>query len=498
MNNLVRAAIVAIPIAISACNQNSGNNENSSKDTAATATVITANVDFDKLLAALPVLELPFDKYRLEDIPANKFTPVNKDHRYVSYKAGLLARKPRYIAIIYQCNVNPDKGWYHTYLVTYTPAGKEIAREEIAMNTLEENGNEKSNISTVPVLENDSIVELRMQWYRYETKNEDEPKSKARLRMLKINPDGAIIHLPQETDSFEAFMKRFPVLKLPLTIDKKPETATLRPLSKLTPYYNFEEFIFYDSLNLYHYGKVITNNKVPLLLYATGHMEQEEMVMDPSIQLVSYNENGKEVNRCIAFGAMGAEGYYTDVKSTIIAPDGSFKQVEEVGEPGDNTRVTTKIFTWNRNTTIDNDGKFHTIYTSLLLSSPQFTEKALKIKLKERREAETPHSPYSANFNEDVTLIPWEKPLLLKLHIFQNEHELLAEFFTVDSKGKLLDRYTFINTLKKTPYDQVKAGDNADHDATADEESRHLQGPALIQLADKQLEVTPDGRFKMK
>ncbi|NIG56064.1 hypothetical protein [Chitinophaga sp. Cy-1792] len=495
MKTLAKTLMALLSVSMLACQ----NNETNNSDADIAKVTIKTIPGFSGMVDTLPKLTMPYNDDQLKTVQANAFIPAANGHKFQMIQAGVLFNRDTVTALIFKCYTDLNKNRYQVFLATFHKNGKTIASEEIGVNAVEENGNEHSNTSMQPVFDGDSLVQLRTQWYVYYTNRESSPKSKSKLKLIRIGRNGTITHIPQENVSFQDFMNRFPALKLPLALTIAPDNSLLKPVSLLTPYYNFEGYMLADTLQFYHFGRISLPGKYPMLVYTTGQMEQGEGITEPGYQLVVYSPEGKETDRHMLLGTEAAESYYTTAENATIDASGNIHLTETLGEP---VYYTVNLsddlrYIWDLSLKPDNEGKLDQTRNSLQIASNFYDPATLKANLKEILSGEEEHEEHYFN---GVSWIPFEKPVAIGLHIFRRNNEVLAEVFLGNENMDVTDRFIVYNGLKRTIYAGTMPAQFEDQDdaISAQGEKIEFNGPVTLKVAGKLLEVTPQGKFKVK
>ncbi|WP_160717219.1 hypothetical protein [Chitinophaga solisilvae] len=474
MKRLTTSVLVAPLFAILSC----GGNSNAHTETQ-TDTLKTASFGFSDWIKNLSVLDKPLELTQLKDV-TGKSGPLQGD-QYATVEAGILSGNDRFIAVIVKGTLKKENNSI-TYLITYTPDGKEIARAEVGMQT--DGETDGTSIFKFPLADNDAMIEVREEWFI--SKKGEDPEMRYKTRFLKLESDGSIAAVPQETATFDAFAGRFNDISLPLTVSE-PDVARLKPLSKLTPYYNFEELMRIGDVRAFHYGKAAIPGGPLYLLYATSETKNtSDYFQAPSVQLVSYM-NGKEADHLWIWSASSSEGVESSTKDAVVEKDGAItlSQTEDADGPGSDYPYTGKFKNMYRYKP-DASGKFVKTLTGLEFISPDFTAAALKKIMTEQQ---------NVVMTAMILRFKREMPVFVHLKWHDQNGEQLVEFFTTDQAGKVLDRYQVYNTLKKTSYAEVSAKDGAVTGNQVDAADEKLEGAARLVLGNKTVTIAQDGMF---
>ncbi|WP_147243599.1 hypothetical protein [Chitinophaga flava] len=488
-----RLASMLILLPLMACLSCNTNNGHATTEEHAD-TVKTVPFNFHAWSKALKVIEKPIDIYSLEDVTNNPGPFAAGGFKKIS--AGILSRSKSYMAIIAWCETNEKESGSVTLLLTYTPDGKEIARQEIGREKQETREDESNYLHKWPEMNNDSIVLVKEIWYTVRKGGDDTGENKARMKQYKINQRGEVTVIPQETESFDAFTGRFNVLTTPLNITM-PDLAQLKPLSLLTPYFDFSDVLYFNDIRFYHYGKIPLPGKRIYLLYAAAQMYGDEAERDSTVQLIAYTSDGKETGRVRLNGIYASEGLYDASKNAAIAADGTISVTEESNEDqmGDvfyfTSMVSDKVIYRP-----DAEGKLVRELKAREYNSSDFSTANLKEMLVSRRkDADKPDT----ELDQPLFTIPQEKNIYVRVHVYDNGQEQLVELYTVDAELHVLDHHVIYNTLKKVSYEKASAKDKTTVEGESDpdpDKKTLLKGPATIRLKDKILQITPEGKFR--
>ncbi|HVI49555.1 MAG TPA: hypothetical protein VM802_32105 [Chitinophaga sp.] len=454
----------------------------------------TSGKQFSDWIATLKVLEKPLELYGMPDI-TGKTGPFDS-HPYKSVTAGVLSAGKHYYAVLFQCTTQHSATEVVTFLVTYTPDGRQIATREVGMEKDISESGSHTYVRKWPVMENDSIAEIREAWDVIEGEDEGDMETKARIKFIRIAWNGEIVSIPQETETFEAFAARFPSMKLPLTISK-PDNALLKRISMFTPYFNFEEYIYYDSIKVYHYGKVASTAKQTILLYATDELGQEELEQLPSVLAVAYDAGGKETDRLLLQGGTATEGYSRGADGAVIDMDGTIHVKKTETDAGLDGLIPVPGETVQQQVCrLNAIGRFMQETKSIAYTFSSLDAASLKGEFDERRKYPEQVS-WKDSICQLVFSIPWERSIYVALHAYDVAGEQLVELFTATQDGKPLDHYIVYSTLKKTP--PAKAITIAGLEPVAEtpqaENALLFNGVVTITFDHKTMHISKEGKF---
>lgn len=493
MRRLASALILVPAMAFFSCNNNSGTAEVPLADS-----VKTVSFDFKGWLKHLKPVEQPVYIYNLQDIDSTLGPFAQSGFHSVS--AGIVSRHKNYVAIVAQCIFKKDEPANTVLLLVYSPDGKEIARQEIGSDKDETKNDETNSVHKWPEFLNDSTFWVKESWYSHK-KGDDNGDSKARMKQYRIDYTGKVTAIPQETVAFDAYAGRFKPLTVPLTITY-PSLAGLKPVSLQTPYLDFTEWMYFEQVDLYHYGKIALPGKGTYLLYATGQLNGGESVMDSTVQLVYHSPDGKESSSIRLNGYSGSEGYYAASKNASIAADGTIRVIEESNdEEGYGGEIYFPSHLEDEVTYTPIEGaKLKRQVVGKNFVTEELSANDLKELLATRRSNYAANTQPNTEFDQSLYSIQRNDIVLVRLHVYDNGGEQLVELYTIKPDLKVLDRYILLNTLKSMPYDKVKAADDValegeNHKA---DNLQTLNGPAIFTLKDKVLQITPEGKFQVQ
>ncbi|MBC9933451.1 hypothetical protein [Chitinophaga qingshengii] len=493
MRRLATVLILVPAMAFFSCNNSSSTGEVPLADS-----VKTVSFDFKEWLKHLKPVEPPVNTYDLENIDSTLGPFAQSGFHSVS--AGIVSRHKNYVAIAAQCIFKKDNYDNTVLLLVYSPDGKEIARQEIGSDKDETKNNETNSMHKWPEFLNDTTFWVKETWYT-QKKGDDVGDSKARMKQFRIDYTGKITAVPQETVTFDAYASRFKPLTIPFTITY-PNVAGLKPVSLQTPFLDFSEWIYFEKVDPYHYGKIDLPGKGTYLLYATGQLNGGESVMDSTVQLVYHSPDGKESSSIRLNGYSGSEGYYTASKNASIAADGTIRVIEE---SNDNGGTGEELYFGNTmedevTYTPKEGGKLKRQLVKKNFITEELSVNDLKELLANRRSNYAANTEPKTEIDQSLYSIQRNDIVLVRMHVYDNGAEQLVELYTIKPDLKVLDRYVLLNTLKSMPYDKVKAADDValEGEHYKADNLQILNGPAIVTLKDKVLQITPEGKFQVQ
>ncbi|QHS61787.1 hypothetical protein [Chitinophaga agri] len=445
---------------------------------------VTKYYDF---LNGLTQLKLPYpNAYDLKEIKEYAHY-LGIDTTYQEVRAGRFATMNGLTPVIFQCEISDYER--RTWLVIFNDNGIEKSRLQIAADVrpaeeaeAEEPTAVKDTTSTQFTSEwyyigLDSVIEVRA---RHSTYVAGSQKVNTTLRFYRITSKGTIKEVSRDKETFEKYATHFPARQLPATVDTV-NTVVLKPVSRLTPYYDFRE----ESQDpLYALGKLEIGNRATALLYARDTIYLDEGLNYPEVKLITYKK-GKEVDKIVVYGGTLGEHTETIYRKCVVDKDASINLQEE------DSRV------------IDSSFRFKTVYnmqyeilpggkiigrqaTSIVHSSKLYNEKALIKYFKGQKSSHT----YISLFN-----IRAKDNILVGLHAYHKGEETYLEFLTVNRDNKIIDRYTVYDHLKKQKAADVKAKKMEDIVDDYHDRRGRLTCDAIIRLTGRELHITPGGKF---
>lgn len=408
-----------------------------------------------------------------------------KERTYSRFLGGKLPGKWSFVPVLVRCEFDvkePLKAL--ELLVTFTPDGKEISRQEIGRHEMLNDGATEA-VYNWPMRLNDSTIEVR------ETRTNQKPA----IHVFVLAKDGVIRTLPMEKTSFEEYATRFPAMQAPLSIGQ-PDIAKLKKVSRLTPWMSYSDVIGYDNLDIYHYGKITLPGKTTLLLYAygpTGYDEGE--AHDSAVQVVACKPDGIATDQLLVYATIYGEDNTQKSRNAVIREDGTIT-VDEVDIDGGEMALWNQGSTLTRAVTyrIDTDGKFKQELRSITYGVSDYS----LAKLKEVYETNKEHfeKEEEGHLTEMLFAVHDRMPLGMevRVHFYKKGNTRLVELYTTDKSGKLLDRYVLLNQLEGTDYQSVNIP--SDGEIRGDQPETPYSGPITIQLGSTALQVTPEGKFQ--
>lgn len=405
------------------------------------------------------------------------------DRKFKKFSAGKLEGNRKFIPVLAEYEFDAEGQILSSqFLVTFTPDGKEISRQEVGGLRLTAAGGSE-DLRSWPVLFNDSTIEVR----------EARSQGKSEVRQYVLTAAGDIRALPVEKGGFEEYASRFPALQLPFTV-VSPVFAKLREVSHLSPWFSYEEVIGYDKLNMFHYGKVTAPGKPLLLLYAYAPANDDGADLDTAVQVAACKSDGSVTDQKTLYGRLSGEGIERRWRNAEIQQDGSITVEESNVNDGEmasweQTSTETRLVTYR----LDAEGKFQPEIRGITFAVPGYSLPALKAIFEHNKEQLAKKE--GEHITEILFGIQDRMPfgIMVWVHFYQHGQQQLAELFTTDDTKKVLDRYVLYNYPEASAYQAVKipleGGDDKAYPAT------NLTGPVTIQLGETILQVTPEGKF---
>lgn len=434
----------------------------------------------------LTQLKLPYpNAYELKEI--DDYAHYLGKDSFQRVKAGRFATVNGLTPVIYACDVNDHEK--RTFLVVYNDNGVEKSRLQIAANVSRAPGEEEEQVVAVKDTTSteftnqwfyiglDSLIEVRA---RHSTYVQGNQKVNTSLRFYKIGRKGTIKEVQRDKESFEKYSARFPEQKLPATLDTV-STKELKPVSRLTPYYDFKEE---RQDPLYALGRLNIAGRATALLYARDTIYLDEGLNYPEVKLITYKK-GKEVDRIVVYGGTLGEHSETIYRKCMVDKDASINlQEEDTRELDSSFRFKT---VYNMQYEVLPGGKIiGRQATSIVHSSKLYNEKACIKYFKGRRG----NHHYVSLFH-----IRAKDNILVGLHAFNKGGENFLEFLTVNKDNKIIDRYAVYNNLKKQKLADVKAKQMENREDDYNDRRGRLTCDAIIKLAGKELHIMPGGKF---
>lgn len=445
---------------------------------------VMKHLDF---INGLTQLKLPYpNAYELKEI--KDYSHYLGTDTFLRVTAGRFATINGFTPVIYACEINDHEK--RTFLVVYNDNGAEKSRLQIAANMSGER--EETDEEAVTAVKDTTSTEFTNQWFyigldslievraRHSTYVQGSQKVNTSLRFYKIGRKGTIKEVPRDKESFEQYADRFPEQKLPATLDTV-STKELKPVSRLTPYYDFKEE---RQDPLYALGRLNIAGRATALLYARDTIYLDEGLNYPEVKLITYKK-GKEVDRIVVYGGTLGEHSETIYRKCMVDKDASINlQEEDTRELDSSFRFKT---VYNMQYEVLPSGKIiGRQATSIVHSSKLYNEKACIKYFKSKRG----NHHYASLFH-----IRAKDNILVGLHAFSKNGENFLEFLTVNKDNKIIDRYTMYNNLKKQKLNDVKAKQMEDREDDYNERRGRLTCEAIIKLTGKELHITPGGKF---
>lgn len=458
-----------------ACGASEKGQQQTGTDSSATRTAETKS-----WLEKLPVIKsVDGSLYLVRETAPGPFN----DRKFKKFSAGKLAGNRKFIPVLAEYEFDADGQLLSSQLlVTFTPDGKEIARQEVGGLRLTTAGGSE-DLRSWPVLFNDSTIEVR----------EARSQGKSQVRHYVLTAGGNIQAVPMEKGTFEEYTSRFPALQPPVSVGN-PVFTNLRAVSHVSPWFFYEEVIGYDKLDIYHYGKVSAPGKPLLLLYAYGPANDDGADLDTAVQVMACKPDGSVTDQKTLYGRLSGEGIERRWRNAEIQQDGSIT-IEESNVNDGEMASWELISTETRHLTyrLDAAGTFQPEIRGITFTVPAYTLPALKAIFEHNKEQ------LARKEGEHITeilfgiqdRIPFG--IMVWVHFYQHGQQQLAELFTTDDTRKVLDRYVLYNYPEASAYQAVKIPLEPGEDKASP--VTNLTGPVTIQLGATTLQVTPEGKF---
>jgi len=467
-------------------NKTAGANQTDSamlaKDTTLADAAVLPPIPFNEFLPNISAITLPLDREGLKETALK--TLYGRYELYTDIKAGRFALPDGNTMIVYAGQVDSDI--MEVWMITYTSEGKEIV-------SIKEGGyhNERSGVEEPErteqhfTIHKDTLIEIREHYLKWAKTQTTDTTA---IRFYQVQADGKIGRRAKDNESFAAYQERFPLLQLPLTI-KKVSYEGLTPVSKLTPYYRFEDYIYFD-WRVYAYGRVHLPGKGPVLLYVNEAAEEGEAIIAPSVELVSYSPGGAKKDLMKIAGGDGGEGGYTDYTDTRITPEGIIALTESTVVHGEYLEFNnTHTITYDMQYQVDASGKFAPVGATRV--EYRLTEYGTdNMKAYFDRKKEEP----SGDWEEVQFTIPGSNKIVVGIYSYYKNGECLMELFTSGKDNEKIDTYPLYNTLKTARYEDV-AFLKLENESEGETNRGALMGPVIIKLKDKTLQIDRQGRF---
>lgn len=452
------------------------------KDTTLADPSVLPPIPFNEFLPKISVITLPLDKEALKDTDLK--TLYARYELYTTVKAGRFALPNGNTLIVYAGQVDSDIE--EVWMITYTPEGKEISSiAEGGYHNERSGAEEPERTEQHFTIHKDTLIEIRehyLKWAKIQTTDTTA------IRFYQVHTDGKIDRQAKDNESFATYQERFPLLPLPLTI-KQVSYAGLTPVSKLTPYYRFEDYIYFD-WRIYAYGRVSLPGKGLVLLYINEAAEEGESIIAPSVELVSYTPEGVKKDLMKIAGGDGGEGGYTDYTNTRITPEGIIALTESTVLHGEYLEFNnTHTITYDMQYQVDASGKFKPIgATSVAYSIAEYDIDNMKAYFERKKE-----SP-AGNWEEVQFTIPGSSKIVVGIYSYYKNGECLMELFTSGKDQQKIDTYPLYNTLKTARYEEASFL-KLENESEGETNRGELMGPVTIKLKDKTLQIDRQGRF---
>lgn len=474
-------------ILYSSCNNSSQPATNTQTTSINIAPIVPDSVmKYLDFINGLTQLKLPYpNAYELKEV--KDYSHYLGTDTFQHVKAGRFATTNGVTPVIYSCEISDREK--RTYLVVYDDNGAEISRLQIAANVSREPGDADDETEAVKDTASteftnqwfyiglDSLIEVRA---RHSTYVQGNQKVNTTLRFYRIDPKGAIKEVQRDKESFEKYADHFPEHKLPATFDTVSITE-LKPVSRLTPYYNF---INESHDPLYALARLNVDGRATALLYARDTIYLDDGLTYPEVKLITYKK-GKEIDRMVVYGGTVGENSETIYRKCVVEEDASINLQEEDRRALDsNFRFKT---VYNMQYEVLPNGKIiGRQATSIIHSSNLYDEKKLIKYFKGKKD----NHQYVSLFH-----IRAKDNILVGLHAFGEGTENFLEFITVNKDNKIIDRYTMYNNLKKLKLADIKAKQMENREDDYNENRGRLTCDVIIKLTNKELHITPGGKF---
>lgn len=395
--------------------------------------------------------------------------------------AGKLPGKRDFIPVLVKYQIK-EGDTTRTLLVTFTPDGKEIARQEVG---LQHPANEVGDrwMRRWPMLLNDTVVEVREQ--RWGKSSEDE----ASVQYFTFTAVGQIHAFPLEQTSFETYATRFPDLQAPFAAGR-PEITRLKRVSRFSPWFPYRWVIGYDQLDMYHYGKIQLPGKPLLLLYAygpTGYDDGEKL--DTTLQLISCKAEGSAVDQLHLYTTITGEGNVQRSRNAVIRQDGSIMLEESSSNIADMTL-------WDLSSTVSRlkvyhigaGGKFEAEIHGVTYTVPDFSDAAMQEVFQSNKDDFSEKE--DLQLREELFSLRDRSPfgISVKVAFYRWENAQVAELLTFNEKEEIIDRYVLFNPRGVSLPDVPKG-------SLDQQDIRDWKGPVTLQLGNTTLQITREGKF---
>lgn len=395
--------------------------------------------------------------------------------------AGKLPGKWHFIPVLVKYQIS-EGDTTRTLLVTFTPEGKEIDRQEAGLQhpTNEESGRW---LHRWPMMLNDTMVEVR------EERWDKSAEGKAGVQYFTFTATGQIQAFPLEQTSFEAYASRFPDLHTPFMAGR-PDIGTLKKVSRFSPWFSYRGVIGYDQLDMYHLGKLRIPGKPLLLLYAYGPTSYDEgEELDTTLQVVTCRADGSVADQLNLYTTIKGEGNVQRSRNAVIQQDGvitleeSGSNIADMALWGLSSTVTRK-----KAYQINADGKFEAEIRGVAYTVPGFSDAALKEVFQANKDEFA--AKEDLQLREELFSLRDRSPfgISVKVSFYYWQQAPMAELLTFNEEEQIVDRYVIYNPKGATPPDMPRG--TIDQQRISD-----WQGPVAIQLGSTTLQLTREGKF---
>jgi hypothetical protein len=454
------------------------------KDTVRSAAAVAMGDDaFPDYVKSIKQVTLPFTKEQLAEVEY-KYLFADHGNEYTSIKAGRVDLPDGNTLVVYSGEVNSDL--QEVWIITYSPEGKEISRLKEGGYSGERSGAvDPERTTQFFTIYKDNLVEIKEHYIRW---GKEETKDSLTIRYYQLLADGTLAPQSKESEPFSAYQDRFPVIRLPFTTNKA-DNKGLTLISKRTPYYKYEDYIYYD-WRVYAYGRLTIPGKAPVLMYVNDEAEEGESVIGALLTLVSYTPQGKIIDQLKIAGEDGGEGGTYLCNNALITPDGTISFTERNRVNGEYLEFSnTHTITYDMEYKLDAAGKFKPIgASSIVYDMEDFGIDNIKEYFKNK-------SATSAGDQEEVQFaIPGANKIVVGLFGYQKDGECLLQLFTAGKDSRIIDTYPLYNTLKQIRYEDI-AFLKLDNEYEEREKRGELLGTVTIKMKDKTLQIDRQGRF---
>ena len=260
-----------------------------------------APVTFSDFITGLPLLTLPFTGEGLESIPGDKYPGIP---HYTNIKAGRLQPVNGHTPVIFNGMMN--EGHLVSYLIIYDNKGKESSRLQIEgagyidKQSIAYSEDMKGQDAYLwNYFGTDSLIELRCR-YSFE-EHGTTITDKTACYFYRITPAGHIEIVPRDTTSLTTFADSFPLKEAGFRLDSFKLNG-LKPISKLTPYFNFGDVDV--NIPVYAYGRMELVDKPLVLFYARDTVCYDEGGVAPEVDMITYDDKGRVAGKVMIKGGI--------------------------------------------------------------------------------------------------------------------------------------------------------------------------------------------------